>query len=259
MYRGLWLPEMYDASPASSSAGRLRIVACESLTTISVAPPASAPSMAALTSPSSSRRPAAACGPSPTHCSQSTTPAVPSMSLDRKIFIWASGGNAGVQAGEESGALRSGAGFCRHRLAGWQREDGVRVPALSRRSAAGGAEPHLRLRPRGLERHPGYAAAAIRNRAHGHVVRPGIGGADGDEERPAAGLAERGVPCPAAAGPAPPAAGVRRVLRQKSPLSAVQVPPGPPGGRVHPVGVHPARRAAAPGQDPRPAGVRVVV
>jgi hypothetical protein len=41
----------------------LRIVECESLTTISVAPPATAPSMAAFTSASSSRRPAAASRP----------------------------------------------------------------------------------------------------------------------------------------------------------------------------------------------------
>ena len=66
------------------------MVECESLTTISLAPPASAPSMAAFTSASSSRRPAAASGPSPTHCAQSTTPAVPSMSLDRKTFMPAS-------------------------------------------------------------------------------------------------------------------------------------------------------------------------
>src|SRR5215472_16232449 len=63
------------------------MVECESFTTISVAPPATAPSIAALTSASSSLRPAAASGPGPTHCSQSTTPAVPSMSVDRKIFI----------------------------------------------------------------------------------------------------------------------------------------------------------------------------
>src|SRR6516164_7998148 len=43
--------------------------------------------MAAFTSASSSARPAAASGPSPTHWSQSTTPAVPSMSLDRKTFM----------------------------------------------------------------------------------------------------------------------------------------------------------------------------
>src|SRR5690348_6615806 len=46
--------------------------------------------MAAFTSLSSSARPAAASGPSPTHWSQSTTPAVPSMSLDRKTFMAAS-------------------------------------------------------------------------------------------------------------------------------------------------------------------------
>src|SRR5215470_14544920 len=43
--------------------------------------------MAAFTSASSSARPAAASGLSPTHWSQSTTPAVPSMSLDKKIFM----------------------------------------------------------------------------------------------------------------------------------------------------------------------------
>src|ERR1700745_2195782 len=63
------------------------MVECESLTTISVAPPATAPSRAASPSASRSRRPAAASGPSPTHCAQSTTPAVPSMSLDRKTFM----------------------------------------------------------------------------------------------------------------------------------------------------------------------------
>src|SRR5437764_204890 len=87
MYSGLWPPEMQEAWPASAWGGRFRMCECESLTTISVAPPARAPSMAALTSPSSNCRPAAACGPSPVHCSQSTTPAVPSMSLDTKIFI----------------------------------------------------------------------------------------------------------------------------------------------------------------------------
>src|ERR1700759_187910 len=68
------------------------MVECESLTTTSVAPAARAPSMAALTSASSSRRPAAASGPSPMHWSQSTTPAVPSMSLDRKTFNLVSSG-----------------------------------------------------------------------------------------------------------------------------------------------------------------------
>src|SRR5574340_1331675 len=65
------------------------MVECESLTTISVAPPSTATSMAAFTSASSRARPAAASGPSPTHCSQSTTPAVPSMSLDRYTFMTA--------------------------------------------------------------------------------------------------------------------------------------------------------------------------
>src|SRR5215469_1386015 len=81
---------MYSASPASWSGGRLRIVECESLTTICVAPPSIAPSIAAFTSARSSWRPACACGPSPTHWSQSTTPAVPSISVDRKTFMSAS-------------------------------------------------------------------------------------------------------------------------------------------------------------------------
>ena len=57
MYSGLCRPDTYLACPCSSSGSRLFIVPCESLQTISVAPAASAPSIAALTSPSSSRRP----------------------------------------------------------------------------------------------------------------------------------------------------------------------------------------------------------
>jgi hypothetical protein len=57
MYSGLCRPDTYRACPCSSAGSRLFIVPCESLQTISVAPAASAPSIAALTSPSSSRRP----------------------------------------------------------------------------------------------------------------------------------------------------------------------------------------------------------
>ena len=59
---------------------------CESLHTISVAPAAIAPSMAALTSPSSSRRPSSYGCPGARHCDQSTIPATPSMSNEMKTF-----------------------------------------------------------------------------------------------------------------------------------------------------------------------------
>jgi hypothetical protein len=64
----------------------LFIVPCESLQTISVAPPAIAPSIAALTSPSSNRRPSSYGCPGPRHCDQSTIPATPSMSNEIKTF-----------------------------------------------------------------------------------------------------------------------------------------------------------------------------
>src|SRR5580692_5192106 len=45
-----------------------------------------APSIAALTSPSSSRRPSSYGCPGPRHCDQSTIPATPSMSKEIKTF-----------------------------------------------------------------------------------------------------------------------------------------------------------------------------
>ena len=50
-----------------------------------------------------------------------------------------------------------------------------------------------------------------------------------------------------------------RVLRQARPLPPVQVPPRPPVRALHPVGVLPARRRAAAGQDGRDAAIRLVV
>src|SRR5579862_5999210 len=86
MYSGLCRPATYRARPCSSAGLRLFIVPCESLHTISVAPPSSAPSIAALTSPSSSRRPSSYACPGPRHCDQSTIPATPSMSNEMKTF-----------------------------------------------------------------------------------------------------------------------------------------------------------------------------
>ena len=60
---------------------------CESLTTISFAPPSIAPRIAALTSSVISRRNRAYSGSRRSTCSQSVTPAVPSMSAEIKTFM----------------------------------------------------------------------------------------------------------------------------------------------------------------------------
>jgi hypothetical protein len=84
-----------------------------------------------------------------------------------------SGGCPGLQSGEESGAPPGGAAcreadtpgtppqLLRKNMRLCDSEDGVPVPGLSRRAAAGGAEPHLRLRPRGVEPDPGAAAGPL--------------------------------------------------------------------------------------------------
>src|SRR6185312_2769133 len=63
------------------------IVQCESFTRNSVAPPSAAPSMAAFTSSSSSRRPISYSPLGPSTWPQSTMPAVPSMSVEMKTRI----------------------------------------------------------------------------------------------------------------------------------------------------------------------------
>src|SRR5579859_784536 len=108
MYSGLCRPETYRACPCSSDGSRLFIVPCESLHTISVAPASSAPSIAALTSPSSRRRPSSYACPGPRHCDQSTIPATPSMSNEIKIFTKPPGGCPGLRAGEEPGTPQRG-------------------------------------------------------------------------------------------------------------------------------------------------------
>ncbi len=86
MYSGLCRPDTYVACPCSAAGSRLFIVPCESLQTISVASAAIAPSIAALTSPSSSSRPSSYGWPGARHCDQSTIPATPSMSNEIKTF-----------------------------------------------------------------------------------------------------------------------------------------------------------------------------
>jgi len=81
------------------------MVPCESLQTISVAPAATAPSMAALTSPSSSRRPSSYGWPGARHCDQSTIPATPSMSNEMKTFT--ANGPSPRPAGSPAGAAAS--------------------------------------------------------------------------------------------------------------------------------------------------------
>src|SRR5215470_17740208 len=107
--------------------------------------------MAAFTSASSSARPATASGPSPTHWSQSTTPAVPSISLDRKTFMAASlpvsclvpgarhGGRRGLEREVAGGQVLRGL-----RGAGQRR---VLLFALRLRDRAPGAEPAPRRDP----------------------------------------------------------------------------------------------------------------
>ena len=87
-------------------------------------------------------------------------------------------------------------------------EDSVPVPGIPRCEAAGGAEPHVRLCPRGMEPDPGRTARPLAPGAQGHLVRRHRPGADPDEERPRTGVPERGVVGAAPAGAAPPAQGV---------------------------------------------------
>jgi hypothetical protein len=58
------------------------------------------------------------------------------------------------------------------------------MPSLPRRRAAGGADPHVRLRPRRVEPHPGRTAPPLARRPHGHVVCAVRPGADRDEKDP---------------------------------------------------------------------------
>src|SRR5215471_21768102 len=126
--------------------------------------------MAAFTSASSSARPATASGPSPTHWSQSTTPAVPSMSLDRKTFMAAYLPVSCLV----HGAHRAGPGWRRgleREVAGGQVLRGLRCAGQLR---------VLLLAPRLRDRAPGAEPAPGRDlkrtgRVTGDRGRPGVG------------------------------------------------------------------------------------
>src|SRR6266702_6420227 len=106
-------------------------------------------------------------------------------------------------------------------------EDGVQMPGIPRPGASQRAEPHVRLRPRGMEPDPGLAASAVPGREDRDDFRPGERLPDCHESHGRTGVAERGVFLPAAAGDPPPAGRLCRVLRPADPVSAVQVPAGP--------------------------------
>src|SRR6266851_4527981 len=159
-----------------------------------------------------------------------------------KCVTWTSGGGPGLQAGEESGSSRSGAAepaggtrgappdllrlFVRY----CKGEDGLPVPGIPRRGAAADAEPHLRLRPRGVEPDPGRPARPLAAGAEEHLLRSDRRRADPPEEGPGPGVPPRGLLGAAPADAAPPAQGVHRVLRQAGPPPAVQVPARPADG-----------------------------
>src|SRR5579871_6809867 len=138
-------------------------------------------------------------------------------------------------------------------------EDGLPVSGIPRPGAAADAEPYLRLRPGGLEPDPGRPPRPLAGGPHPHLLRPDRRRPDPDEEGPRPGVPQRGLLGAVAAGAPPPAPGVHRVLRETSPLPAVQVPPRPPVRALHPPRFHPARRRAAAGQDARHAAVQLVL
>src|ERR1700744_2884707 len=81
------VPSTARARGSSRSGSRLQKPPCESLTHTSVAPPANAPSIAALASSVIQRR-AASYSPLPARvCSGWKTPATPSISVETRIFI----------------------------------------------------------------------------------------------------------------------------------------------------------------------------
>src|SRR5215472_12710897 len=102
------------------------------------------------------------------------------------------GGCPGLQAGEESGAPRSGAennsggygvaaAVFRSDVRSCEGEDGISVPGLPRPGPAAGADPHVRLRPGRVEPHPGRPSCALAPAGKGHLVRGVRQGADRHE------------------------------------------------------------------------------
>ncbi len=180
------------------------------------------------------------------------------------------GGCPSLQAGKESGAPRRGAGndsrpygaapaVFRSHVRSYDDEDSVPVPGLSRPGTAGYSEPHVRLRPGGVEPHPGRTAGPLAPGRRRHVVCAVRPGADRHEEASGPGVPQRSILRAVAAGAAAPAPGVRRVLRQARPLPQVQVPLLAAVRALHPQRVHHARRPAAPGQDSGSCPVRLVL
>src|SRR5580692_1735616 len=66
-------------------------------------------------------------------------------------------------------------------------EDSLPVPGIPRPGAAADAEPHLRLRPRGLEPDPGRPARPLATGAEEHFLRRYRRRADAHEEGPGPG------------------------------------------------------------------------
>src|SRR5580692_9982653 len=129
------------------------------------------------------------------------------------------GGCPGLRAGEESGAPRSGTGkqirpygaapaVFRSHVRSCNGENGLQVQGLPRPGAAGGAEPHVRLRPGRVEPHPGRPPGPLAPAGQDHVVRGVRPGADRDEEGPGPCVPQRGLLGAVAAGAAAPAQGL---------------------------------------------------
>ena len=181
------------------------------------------------------------------------------------------GGCPGLQAGEEFGAPRSGAGkysrpygaapaVFRSHVRSCNGEDGLQVQGLPRPGAAAGAEPHVRLRPGRVEPHPGRPPGPLApGRARATSYAESGRALTAMKKDPDLAFLNEVSSRAVAAGAAAPAQGVRRVLRQACPVPAVQVPPVPAVRALHPQRVHHARRPAAAGQDGCSCPVRVVL
>src|SRR5690606_33120636 len=81
-------PVIMAARPSSSSSSRLRMVACASFTSTSVAPPSNNPAMAALTSDVNIGRHRCHSGAPGSQSAGQVTPVAPSMSAEMRIFTW---------------------------------------------------------------------------------------------------------------------------------------------------------------------------
>ena len=167
---------------ASTTSGRSAATSCSSC--------AASPAMPATSRPASvstRRRPSR----SSTASSAMTTRSRPSTGVTKPP-----GGRPGLQAGQESGALGSGAGkysrpyglapvVFRSHVRYCQGEDGIQVQGVPRPDAAAGAGAHIRLRPAGMEPHPGRPPSPLAPGGQRHVVCGVRPGADRDEEDPA--------------------------------------------------------------------------